>query len=68
MANSEDPDQMLHVAASGLGLYCLPATLLGVFGLKLVNEASVIPYLGPFRMGFIFFLVTKISPFLLISA
>ena len=23
-ANSRDPDQMLHLAASGLGLHCLP--------------------------------------------
>ena len=29
-ANSEYPDQMLHSAASDLGLHCLPITLLGV--------------------------------------
>ena len=29
-ANSEEPDQMPHSAASDLGLHCLPATLLGV--------------------------------------
>ena len=29
-ANSEDPDQMLHSAASDLGLHCLPITLLWV--------------------------------------
>ena len=29
-ANSGDPDQLLHSAASDLGLYCLPITLLGV--------------------------------------
>ena len=28
-ANSEDPNQMLHSAASDLGLHCLPITLLG---------------------------------------
>ena len=28
--NSGDPDQMLQSAASDLGLYCLPITLLGV--------------------------------------
>ena len=28
-ANSEDPDQMQHSAASDLGLHCLPLTLLG---------------------------------------
>ena len=36
-ANSGDPDQMLHSAASDLGLHCLPITLLGVARLKLVN-------------------------------
>ena len=34
-ANSGDPDQMLHSAASDLGLLCLPITLLGVFRLQL---------------------------------
>ena len=29
-ANSGDPDQMPHSAASDLGLHCLPITLLGV--------------------------------------
>ena len=29
-ANSDDTDQMLHSAASDLGLHCLPITLLGV--------------------------------------
>ena len=28
--NSGDPDQMLHSAASDLGLHCLPVTILGV--------------------------------------
>ena len=28
-ANSGDPDQMPHFAASDLGLHCLPITLLG---------------------------------------
>ena len=28
-ANSGDPDQMLHSAASDLGLHCLPVTHLG---------------------------------------
>ena len=31
LANSIDPDQMLHYVASDLGLYCLPMTLLWVF-------------------------------------
>ena len=29
LANSEDPDQTPHSVASGLGLHCLPITLLG---------------------------------------
>ena len=29
-ANSEDPDQTPHSAASDLGLHCLPITLSGV--------------------------------------
>ena len=37
-ANSEDPDQMPHSAASDLGLHCLPITLLGVSRLKLVKD------------------------------
>ena len=33
-ANSGDPDQMPHSAASDLGLHCLTITLLGVFQLQ----------------------------------
>ena len=36
-ANSEDPDQMPHSAASDLGLHCLPVTLLGVSRLQWVK-------------------------------
>ena len=36
-ANSVDPDQMPLSAASDLGLYCLPVTLLGVSRLQWVN-------------------------------
>ena len=36
-ANSGDPDQTPRSAASDLGLYCLPVTLLGVLRLQLVN-------------------------------
>ena len=36
-ANSEDPDQMLHSAASDLDLHCLPITLLGVSRLQWVK-------------------------------
>ena len=37
-ANSGDPDQMPHSAASDLGLHCLPITSLGVSQLQWVNE------------------------------
>ena len=37
-ANSGDPDQMPHVAASDLGLHCLPITLLGVSRLQWVKK------------------------------
>ena len=36
-ANSEDPDQTSHSAASDLGLHCLPITLLRVSGLQWVK-------------------------------
>ena len=36
-ANSEDPDQMPHSAASDLGLHCLPITLLRVSQLQWVK-------------------------------
>ena len=36
-ANSGDPDQMPHSAASDLGLHCLPITLLGVSRLQWVK-------------------------------
>ena len=36
-ANSEDPDQTLHSAASDLGLHCLPNTLSGVSRLQWVK-------------------------------
>ena len=38
-ANSGDPDQTPHSAASDLGLHCLPITLLGVSRLQWVNTA-----------------------------
>ena len=37
-ANSGEPDQMPHSAASDLGLHCLPNTLLGVSRLQWVNN------------------------------
>ena len=36
-ANSGDPDQTLHSAASDLGLHCLPITLSRVSRLQWVN-------------------------------
>ena len=36
-ANSKDPDQMPHSAASDLGLHCLPITHLGVSRLQWVK-------------------------------
>ena len=41
-ANSGDPDQTLHSAASDLGLHCWPFTLLGVSRLQWVK---------PFMLG-----------------
>ena len=41
-ADSGDPDQMPHSAASDLGLHCLPITLLGVSSLQWVSIAIVI--------------------------
>ena len=40
LANSGDPDQMPHSAASDLGLHCLPVTLLGVSNGLMVNCAD----------------------------
>ena len=37
-ANSDDPDQMPHSAASDLGLQCLPITPLGVSRLQWVKK------------------------------
>ena len=37
-ANSGDPDQMQHSAASIFCLHCLPNTILGVSGLQWVKE------------------------------
>ena len=39
-ANSEDPDQMPHSAASDPGLHCLPITLLRVSRLQCVNFSA----------------------------
>ena len=37
-ANSVDPDERLHIAASDLGLYCLPMFLLWYARLKWVKD------------------------------
>ena len=41
-ANSGDPDQTLHSAASDLGLHCLPVILLGVSRLQWVKDGSAV--------------------------
>ena len=41
-AHSGDSDQTPHSAASGLGLHCLPITLLGVSRLQWVKELLLI--------------------------
>ena len=43
-ANSGDPDQMPHSAASDLGLHCLQVTCLGVSSLQWVKRSSVHVY------------------------
>ena len=40
-ANSGDPDQMLHSAASDLGLHCLPSTLLRVSQLQWAKKERI---------------------------
>ena len=42
-ANSGDPDQLPHSAASDLGLYCLPITLLRGLQTKMGSTEIVIP-------------------------
>ena len=39
-ANSGDPDQTPHIAASDLGLHCLPNTLLGISRLQWVKKKN----------------------------
>ena len=39
-ANSGDPDQILHSAASDLALHCMPITLLGVSRLQWVKDSG----------------------------
>ena len=42
-ANSGDPDQTPHSAASDLGLHSLPVISLGVSSLQWVNHSKVVP-------------------------
>ena len=42
-ANSGDPDQTSHFAASDLGLHCLPDTRLGVSSPQWVKERICFP-------------------------
>ena len=42
-ANSEDPDQTQHSAASDLGLHHMPITLLGVSQLQWVKMGVGVP-------------------------
>ena len=46
-ANSEDPDQTPHSAASDLGLHSLPVTLFGVSRLQWINEKARYYYYTP---------------------
>ena len=46
-ANIEDPDQMLHSAASDLDLHCLPVTLLRVSRLQWFKD----PFSSVFFFG-----------------
>ena len=45
-ANSGDPDQTPHVAASDMGLHCLPVTRLGITSLQWVNITEALSSLG----------------------
>ena len=52
-ANSGDSDQMLHFAASDLGLHCLPITLLGVpdyNGLKCLSQLQQMAFWNIFLL------------------
>ena len=51
-ANSGDPDQTPHSAASDLGLHCLPVTLLRVSRLQWVNANYMKMILGYFFLFF----------------
>ena len=42
LANSVDPDEMMHYAAFHLGLHCLLSIYLGVTSIKIVEVPNVI--------------------------
>ena len=68
IANSGDPDQMTHFAASDLGLHCLPTTLLGDSRLQWVmlsTLAKAIIFSGQhLQIFFLFFLENSIWHFM----
>ena len=49
-ANSGDPDQTPHSAASDLGLHCLPVTLSRVSRLQWVKQTPVCHVTGYYAM------------------
>ena len=49
-ANSGNPDQMPHSAASNQGLHCLPSTLLQVSRLQWVNAIYIFITVGTRRV------------------
>ena len=50
-ANSGDPDQMLHSAASDLGLHCLPITFLRISRLQQVILFNIYQAMDKFSRG-----------------
>ena len=62
-ANSEDPDQVPHSAASDLGLHCLPVTLLWVSRLQWVNYNSCRGHSKYFLFFFFVFFIENKSTF-----
>ena len=55
-ANSRDPDQMLHSAASDLGLHCLPFPF---YGSPDYNDLRWFGKYGLEKMFFVFFYFSK---------
>ena len=63
-ANSADPDQMPHSAASDLGLHCLPITLLRVSRLQWVNSPYFLVKLAIFSCKTQFYVLSQIPLFI----